>query len=237
LPLFGQILVIAALDSELSLLKSELKALPVGQVAGQTYLRGNIGDLTVLLSAVRVGVVSAALTLGGLIAGLPVGSVIMCGSAGAFDNSGLKIGDVAVASAEILAELGLCQGPGYGSGTALGLDGLDQEIALDREITEALVQAAADVAQARVVKSLTVVGVSADVSQGRTRADRFAAGMENMEGYAAAVAGIRWGIPVGEVRGISNQVGNRDKTTWDLASASELAQAAVLNYLHRLAET
>ena len=54
---------------------------------------------------------------------------------------------------------------------------------------------------------LTVVGVSADLRLAETRADRFAALVENMEGFALALAGDRFGIKVGEVRGVSNLAG------------------------------
>jgi futalosine hydrolase len=160
----------------------------------------------------------------------------MCGSAGCYDGSGLKAGDLAVASTEILAELGLCHGPGIGSAAALGLGELDQDIRLDRELVEQLVRAADSVAETRVVRSLTVVGVSADFHQARARSDRFSANVENMEGYAAALCGLRYNIPVGEVRGISNIAGDRDKFSWNLALANERAQIAVMNCLERLVE-
>lgn len=231
------VLVTTAVESELSLLKSELNALPAGCVAGRTYFRGRIGDLSIFLSDVGVGVVSAALTLGALVAQSGVSRIIICGSAGAFDNSGLKIGDLAVVSSEALAELGLYEGPGIGSAAALGLHDLDQEIDLDSESVELLVRGATDVAEAHVVRSLTVLGVSADLRQARTRSDRFRTSVENMEGYAAALVGLRSGIPVGEIRGISNVAGNRDKSTWNLALACERAQVAVLNCLRELAKT
>jgi nucleoside phosphorylase len=54
-----------------------------------------------------------------------------------------------------------------------------------------------------------------------------------MEGFALALAGDRFRIKVGEIRGVSNVAGIRDKTTWDLDLANQQAQAAVLTYLRR----
>ena len=42
------------------------------------------------------------------------------------------------------------------------------------------------------------------------------------------------GIPVGEVRGISNTAGVRDKSLWKLAQGSEMAQMALLEYVRNL---
>lgn len=229
------VLVAAALESELNLLKAELNASPAGRLADRTYSQAELGGMTVFLGEVGIGVVSAALTLGGLVTRLRASRIIMCGSAGAFHGAGLHVGDLAVVSSEILAEAGLCIGPGIGSAHALGLADLVQEIALDGGMVHHLEQGAADVADACRVKSLTVVGVSADRDQANIRAESFGAGIENMEGYAAALVALRHGIPAGEVRGISNLAGNRDKETWNLPLANERAQRAVLYYLRGLA--
>jgi futalosine hydrolase len=116
---------------------------------------------------------------------------------------------------------------------ALGITGVSQEISLDRELAGHLAEAASENAPVGMGRFLTVVGVSADLVLAETRADRFAALVENMEGFALALAGDRFGIRVGEVRGVSNLAGIRDKTTWDLDLANQQAQAAVLTYLRR----
>jgi futalosine hydrolase len=231
------LLIAAALELELSLLKGELKALPAGRIAGRSFSQASVGHMSVFLGEVGIGVVSAAVTLGGLVARLGVSRIVMCGSAGAFGDSELGTGDLAVASSETLAEVGLCTTQGVGSAYALGLPDLVQEIGLDGDLVRHLERGAAEVARTRVVKSLTVVGVSADIHQARSRAELFGAGMENMEGYAAALVGLQYGIPVGEVRGISNVVGNRDKQTWNLSLAGERAQKALLQFLRRLADS
>jgi futalosine hydrolase len=55
--------------------------------------------------------------------------------------------------------------------------------------------------------------------------------IENMEGAAIAhVAGLS-GIPVGEIRGVSNIAGKRDRTAWKIKEAAEAAQRALLRWL------
>ena len=63
---------------------------------------------------------------------------------------------------------------------------------------------------------------------------RTAGAVESMEGAAIAHVAHLHGVPVGEVRGISNIVTNRDTTTWRLKEAAAAAQEAVLSWIaHR----
>jgi futalosine hydrolase len=55
-----------------------------------------------------------------------------------------------------------------------------------------------------------------------------------MEGAAIAHVAHLYGIPVGEVRGISNIVTNRDTRAWKLNDAARAAQEAILSWIaHR----
>ena len=227
------LLIVAAVENELRLLRSHLDARPSGQAVGHPYDVAHAGSTSVCLSEIGVGLTSAALALGALVATISPSEIIMVGSAGSLPGSGLQAGQLAVASSEVLSEFGVCSETGVGSVEALGITGVSQEISLDRELTGHLAEAARENAPVGMGRFLTVVGVSADLRLAETRADRFAALVENMEGFALALAGDRFGIKVGEVRGVSNLAGIRDKTTWDLDLANQQAQAAVLTYLRR----
>jgi futalosine hydrolase len=50
-----------------------------------------------------------------------------------------------------------------------------------------------------------------------------------MEGAAFAHVARLAGVPVGEVRGISNPVGNRDRAAWRVRDAAKAAQMALLD--------
>jgi len=225
--------IVASVDAELSRLKAELDVGPARALGRCTFHMGHIRGVPIYLGVLGVGVVSAALALGGLMAWKRADQVIMIGSAGALPGSGLEVGDVAVASSEVLAEIGLCTGPGLGDTVPLNLAGLHQEIPLDEPLSRSLIEAAQG--SSRVVKNrfLTVVGGSADQTQAKARADRFQAVVENMEGYALAQAGQWFGVPVGTVRAVSNMAGDRNKSAWRLDPANELAQAIVLEYLRK----
>jgi futalosine hydrolase len=55
--------------------------------------------------------------------------------------------------------------------------------------------------------------------------------VESMEGAAIAHVAHLHGIRVGEVRGISNIVTDRDTTTWRLKEAARGAQEAVISWI------
>lgn len=227
------LLIVAALENELRFLKTQLDARPSGEALGHSYDVGHSGRETVYLSEVGVGLASAALALGVLAATISPSEIIMIGSAGCLPGSGLEPGQLAVGSSELLSEFGVCSEAGIGSAAALGISGVSQEISLDREMAGLLADAAQSTAPVRVGPFLTVVGVSADLRLAEARANRFSAIAENMEGFAVALAGQRFRIKAGEIRGVSNLAGNRDKKTWNLDLANQQAQAAVLNYLRR----
>ena len=50
-----------------------------------------------------------------------------------------------------------------------------------------------------------------------------------MEGAAIAHVAALYGIPMGEVRGISNRVGIRDRSAWRVKEAAAAAQEALLD--------
>ncbi len=229
-----KIWIVASSETELAQLKTDLNARRVGTAGGLPFYAGSFGNSEIYLGVTGVGVTAAALALGAFLATVPVDQAIMVGSAGAFPDSGLTIGDVAIAASETLAELGLCSGRGVGDAHALRLPGLDQTLSLDQQLADALAQSAQESGGVRMGPFLSVVGVSDSEDQATARASRFRTIAENMEGYALALASQRFGLRVGEVRGISNIAGARDKSVWNLDLANMRVQETVLNYLRRV---
>jgi futalosine hydrolase len=227
------VLIVAAVENELRLLKSELNARPSGEALGHPCHLGQVGPVPVYLNEVGVGLASAALALGVIIATISPAEIIMVGSAGALPGSGLEPGQLAVASSEVLSEFGVFSEAGIGNGEVLGVQGVSQEILLDQEMAGHLADEAGSTSALQVGRFLTVVGVSADLRLAEARAGKFSAIAENMEGFALALASERFRIKAGEIRGVSNLAGIRDKKTWNLDLANQRAQAAVLSYLRR----
>jgi futalosine hydrolase len=64
--------------------------------------------------------------------------------------------------------------------------------------------------------------------------DRHKALAENMEGAAVAHIALRYGISALELRGISNMVGKRDTSKWEIKPAATNCQMALMNLLKEL---
>ena len=223
--------IVASMAQELALLLEETNARSKGRVGGFPWFSGTMGDFAVDLGVTGVGVASACTTLGALCGANKPDLMVMVGSAGSLPESGLGTGDMVLAETEILAELGVVTGPGVGDAHGMKLPGVMQEIRMDQETSSLLLGHAVKMGKAAFGRSLTVVGVSADGNQARERARQFQALAENMEGYALALAGHRFGCRTAEIRGISNGAGDRNKSHWDFEKAIVPPQKVLLEYL------
>ena len=58
--------------------------------------------------------------------------------------------------------------------------------------------------------------------------------IENMEGAAIAHVAALAGIPAGEIRGVSNRTGNRDRASWRVEEAANAAQKALIEWIQTL---
>ena len=225
--------IVASMEKELSLLLEATSARLKGRVGGFPWFAGAMGDHVVNLGVTGVGVASACTTLGALCGMVQPDFMVMVGSAGSLPESGLGTGDMVVAETEILAELGVVTGPGMGDADGMELPGVIQKIPMDQEASSLLLGHAMEKGKAAYGRSLTVVGVSADGKQARERARQFQALAENMEGYALALAGHRFGCRTAEIRGISNEAGDRDKSRWNFEKAMVPPQKVLLEYLRK----
>ena len=55
--------------------------------------------------------------------------------------------------------------------------------------------------------------------------------VESMEGAAIVHIARKMGVPVGEIRGISNIAGRRDRASWRLDEAAANARAALVSWI------
>jgi futalosine hydrolase len=226
-----KLLIVAAMKQELDLLIEACNAQNSGHVAAYKYYFGKTGNHVVRIGITGIGIASASMALGAFCAVDPPEAAIMVGSAGMFPGLGLSLGDLIVARTEILSELGVVSGPGTGDASLLKLTGTEQEISLDGGLCEKATEAARQTGRAFCGRSLTVTGASANREHALLRVNRFGALAENMEGYALALAGRRFGIPTVEIRGISNEAGDRNRANWNFETAMALPQKAVLEFI------
>ncbi|MBW7476101.1 futalosine hydrolase [Paenibacillus oenotherae] len=185
-------------------------------------LRGAAGFDVV---AAGVGTARAA---AGTAAALAAGGyrlVISAGIGGGFEGRA-AVGTVVVASKVIAADLGAETPEGFLSLDELGFGSscIAVDVTLADTVAAALKQAGLPASTGAVLTVSTVTGTGETASELIRRNPDAAA--EAMEGYGAAVAAKRLGLPFLELRTISNAVGPRDRSAWRIKEALEVLEAA-----------
>ncbi|WP_415957845.1 futalosine hydrolase [Streptomyces sp. 021-4] len=143
----------------------------------------------------------------------PYGLVISAGIGGGFAPAA-PLGSLVVASDIVAADLGAETPDGFLPVTALGFgrDRFTPPPALVREVA-----AATGAATGPVLTVSTVTGTAARTAALLTAHPGALA--EAMEGFGVAEAAERAGVPVLELRAISNTVGPRDRAAWRIGDA------------------
>lgn len=166
------------------------------------------------------GVIASAARAGSLIARYRPSRVLLLGIAGTFDTQRVPVGSA------MRFEQVACDGIGVGSGKqhlsaeSLGwpqFSGGDAKpdfgdwIQLDSSCVPEIPAAG---------MLLTACAASANVADANERRRRFPEAVaEDMEGFSVALACGLAGVPLQIVRGISNEVGDRDHQRWKIDSA------------------
>ncbi|ACO45617.1 futalosine hydrolase [Deinococcus deserti] len=209
-----------------------MKPLIVVATAGEA---ARLHSLTARVVVSGVGPVAAALATASALAKQPAPLVVSTGIAGAFPSSGLQPGDLAVSSLIVQADLGAWEGDQW-----LPLDrlGLSIHPAVLHHAEFEVWAGAKGIARelgAGFGPALTVSSVTGDhATAARLEARYPGAQTEGMEGAGVAHAALLAGVPVIEVRGISNLVGPRDRRAWKIGPALDAAQTGVAALLQHL---
>lgn len=232
------IVLIAAVPLETELLRRALAPCEVRRCGGQAIYHGTLAGQTVALQHSGVGKANAAATAALLLDKLRPEAVLCFGCAGAYAGSGLRIGDLVLASEEVYGDEGALTSDGFLDMQSLGLPLAEADgerwfnrFPADPELLARghRLVAAQEGPNRRVAAGplVTVSTCSGSVPLGEALARRTGGLGENMEGAAVAQVCARFGVPFLEVRGISNLVEERDLSRWDLAAAAATAQRAV----------
>jgi futalosine hydrolase len=224
------LLVVAATGRELAAALGVKDCGPQGAV---TEL--SVHGRSVLALVAGIGVVNTALELGRALGWSDVTGVLDVGVAGSFDLGAHPVGCVRLVERECWPEYGLlCTGAvaadARGLGFALdgGAPGADAIFdSLEWSAAAELPSLGLAAEGWTTATSLTVSGVTADPQRAQALFGRFGAGLENMEGFAAAYAARRAGLPFAELRAVSNPVGARPPQGWNLPGALDALGQAV----------
>ncbi len=189
-------------------------------------LDGSHPDVAIVRTG--VGPVNAAHAVTLFLAQADAHAIVICGVGGAYPSAGLEIGDVVCAASECYGDLGATSPSGFLDMKALGFPVVDGPPPLFNDLPMQIFPAE------RRVPFVTVSSCTGTDMVARELESRTGGAVESMEGAAIAHVAHLHGVPVGEVRAISNIVTNRDTKTWRLKDASAAAQEALLSWIaHR----
>lgn len=189
-------------------------------------LDGSHPDVAIVRTG--VGPVNAAHAVTLFLAQADAHAIVICGVGGAYPLSGLAIGDVVCAATECYGDLGATSPSGFLDMRALGFPLVEGPPPLFNDLPMEIFPVE------RRVPFVTVSSCTGTEMVARELETRTGGAVESMEGAAIAHVAHLHGVPVGEVRAISNIVTNRDTKTWRLKDASAAAQEALLSWIaHR----
>ena len=154
-----------------------------------------------------------------------IDAVISCGIGGAYPGSDLEIGDVVCAESECYGDLGAAAPDGFQDMQQLGFPVIAGDPPLFNTLPLDLFPCEH---RARFVTLSTCTGTDAAA---REIAGRTGGSVESMEGAAIVHVARLHGVRVGEIRGVSNAVGDRDRARWRVKEAAEAAQRALLRWI------
>ena len=189
---------------------------------GELFGVGSVAGTSIEVIRTGVGPVNAALELTRYLARERVALVVSCGVGGAYPGSGLEPVDVVCAETEYYADLGAESPDGFLDMKAMGFTVVGEHfnrLPLDTFPSPRRVP---------FVTRSTCTGTS---SGAHAIEQRSGGAVESMEGAAVVHTALAHELPVAEIRGISNPVGDRDRTGWRLSEAAAAARTMLLQWI------
>nr|WP_281890917.1 futalosine hydrolase [Paenibacillus sp. YYML68] len=200
----------------------------------EAVLRGLSGldGVDVLLAGVGPAASAASTAVALARSGKPYRLVVSMGIGGGFPGVA-DIGSLVIANKIIAADLGVETADGFLSVDELGFGASQVAVAMElvQRLAEAMrsssAQSTETLTAVHVGPVLTVTTATGTAQTAARLAKRVpGAAAEAMEGYGVAVAAQAAGIPVLELRAISNAVGPRDRSAWRIPEALRTLEAA-----------
>lgn len=235
--------LISATEKESRAILKTLRRIKGKSVALPVY-QGKIGKTNIIHIISGIGKTNAAHAATLLIEKFSPSAVINFGIGGAYPSANLRAGDIAIADREIYGDEGLWLKDGFHKADEIGIPLLKEgrkkyfnEFPLDKSLVKKamkvippnppLVKGGRGDYRIETGSFVTVSAVTDTSKMAREFEQRFNAICENMEGAAVAHVCEMYGIPMLEIRGISNIVEDRDRSKWDIKTAAENCQKAV----------
>jgi futalosine hydrolase len=235
MPKLQPLALVCSVELEAAPLRSHLDVVESCGYGGKPGWNGDLDGQPVVILVAGMGKTNAAHALTALLERVDVRGVIGFGVGGAYAESGLEVGDIAIATQEVYGDEGVETPTGWISTEGIGIPLLPRvETPCYNHFPLDDVRAGAAAAALRCAGFHAVAGPFVTVStcsgtreRGDQFATRFQAICETMEGAAYAHVSALYDLPYMGVRGISNLVVDRDLSGWRLAHAAEAAARAV----------
>lgn len=172
-----------------------------------------------------VGAVLAAVNTTKALAAAQYCLVISAGIGGGFSGRA-EVGSLVVGTEIVAADLGAETPEGFLSLDKLGFGftRIQTDAGLVERVTKALRLAKLPVNNGSVLTVSTVTGTAETAIELAARIKDASA--EGMEGFGVGLAALDHGLPVLEIRAISNLVGPRDRSAWRIEEALDVLEAA-----------
>jgi len=237
------ILITAAMNQEIENLSQIMEKLNVAHIGGRKTYQGSIGKRRIRILVTGPGSVNTVQAMTACIENSKPILIVQTGCAGAFQESGLQIGDIGIATEEIDIHLGIeSEKPDtplaelpfsvLGKGSAA----LKNRYPCSKPLSDLACKILADALTKEKINVqkgpfVTVSTITATEKKAKNLYSQFSAYMEAMEGAGAAHLSIHYNIPFLEIRSASNMVGKREKNKWDLDRAFRNSSKAVLAFI------
>lgn len=235
------IVITASVEKELSLLVRELDAILLENSGPRSVWKTAYRSRPIYLALTGIGKVNAAIVTTHLLERLKPALIVNTGCGGAYPDSGLAVGNLAVATAEVYGDEGVLTVNGWHNLEIIGIPSVERkgnrysnEFPLSMELAAKVFGFATSLGlPVKRGKFVTVSTCSGTYLRGEELEKRFGGICENMEGAAVAHTALLYDTPFLEVRGISNLVEDRNIATWDIPRAVEMAQRFLFGCLER----
>lgn len=217
-----------ATEIECELILKKLNNLEKIIIHSYSFIKGKIKKIPLIICISGVGKINATVSAVWVFERFPVKKAIISGIGGAYPSSGLSVGDIAVAEKEIDADKGLLVNCKNDDSSFIFFD--SEEIPL--YIPDFLKDKKKGI-------FLTVSASTGNLSRAKFLERKFNAICENMEGAAIARVSQIYGIPVTEIRSISNIITDRTELLKadDVKKYARVVQKFILESLQMFEET
>ncbi len=158
--------------------------------------------------------------------------IIQLGIAGGF-NPSIELGTAVTVRKEMLADMGVYETSGYRDIFEMGLTEknsapFEQGAIVNQH--ENLIEALS----LPVVSAVSVNEISTSTEKIKLFSEKYKADIESMEGAALHYVCTLQQIPFVQIRGISNLVGERDKSKWKIPESLHAATNACINLINKI---